>query len=564
MKQAPTILALPPDLIARIAAGEVVERPAFALKELLDNAIDAGSTRIDIDIRNAGLGKIVIHDNGTGMTGEDLELCWLPHTTSKINPEEGLSGVTSLGFRGEALHSIAAISRLTIRSRPIGQTAGQELVIEGGKLLHSAKIGMPTGTTVVVEDLFYTTPVRKKFLKSPQTEFRLMLDVVIDMALAYPAIGFRVGHNGKNIMDLPVDQSLDERIRDIFGADMADELLPVSLQEGTIELNGFISKPVSDAVKYEQYFIVNKRPVLYHLLSSYVKQAYGSLLEPRAMPFIVLHLSVPSHYVDVNVHPRKETIHLLNEQDVGDILLRTVQATLQQNNLTYEAKTYADELRDGGTSTYAAKKLRKETDPWGGEMGRWKLSDDILQLHNLYLVVPTKRGVLLVDQHAAHERILYEQFLNEFIEQQSKREVYVLLKSVTFETSPSEAELIREYLPALQDLGFEVEEFGTSLFKITTVPGLFRDRDPLPLLRELVQDLAEGIGLRDVDSKTHRMLSYLACRTAIKSGAKLSKDQARELIKKLEQCTTQYTCPHGRPVKAEVTIHELEKMFRRR
>lgn len=558
-----TIKELPQLLIAQIAAGEVIERPAYALKELLENSLDAGASQITIELEESGLHKLAVHDNGEGMSREDLELSFLPHTTSKVATEEDFRNIATLGFRGEALNSIAVSGRLKIQSRARGSTAGHEIVVEDGRLLSSCKLGMPEGTTVIIEDLFGNTPARRKFLKSSQTELRIIMDIFTEIALAWPSVSFRLSSNRKLLIDIPVAQDESERIEAIFGELISPHLLPILIQEGEVVVRGYISKPLAERLPQKQFYIVNRRQVSYQLFSTHLKYAYGSLLEPRRHPFAVLYFSVPAHHVDPNIHPRKEQLSLLNEQMLAETLQKTVTATLQQNNLTYMPE-YGDTLHDGGTKTYAAKVLRKKVDTFGKEFTEWKASGDVLQVHNLYLVVQTKKGLMMVDQHAAHERILYEQFKDEFETQKEKREVHQLDKAVVFETGLSEAETLREYLEALQEAGFEIDEFGTNLFKINAVPKLLHDRDPVALLQEIIGDIQSGLGAVSIDSRTNRMLSFLACRTAIKSGDKLTKEQSKDLIKRLEECKTQYTCPHGRPVKVEIPVPELEKLFRRR
>lgn len=555
---------LPQEVISQIAAGEVIERPAYALKELLENALDASATQIEIELEESGLRRLVIHDNGEGMSKEDLETCFLPHTTSKLSSKDDFAHIQTLGFRGEALHSIAVTGRLRIQSRQKGSTSGNEVIIEDGILIESHKIGMPEGTSIIVEELFAKTPVRKKFLKSSPTEFRFIMDIFTQAGLAWPEVGFRITHNKKLIVDLPANQTELERIESLFGGALHAHLLPISMQEGEVLIRGYISKPLSERLPQKQFYAVNKRQVEYQLLSNHLKQAYGSLLEPRRHPFAVLFITIPHHYVDVNIHPRKEELHILNEQIVAELLQKTVLATLESNNLTYMPEYGTDTLHDGGTKTYAAKVLRKQVDPWGKEFTEWKQSGDVLQVHNLYLIVQTKKGVLMVDQHAAHERILYEQFMEEFTREKNKLEIIELEKALTFGMGYAESEIIREYLNELQEIGFDIEEFGSNIFKLNAMPKLLQDRDPVALLQEIVEDYQSGLGMVSIDKKTNRMLSYLACRTAIKSGDKLTKEQAKEVIKKLEDCKTQYTCPHGRPVKVEITIPELEKLFHRR
>jgi DNA mismatch repair protein MutL len=557
-----SIHALPDDVVSKIAAGEVVERPAFAVKELIENSIDANATAITIDIEESGLKKIAVIDNGQGMDKDDLSLSFLPHTTSKIAGMDELAKVSSFGFRGEALHSIAAISRMVVQSRTTDMPGGSEIFIEGGVPQIVKKIGMPIGTSIFVYDLFFNTPVRKKFLKSGASESRHILEIIMQMALAHPAIGFKLVHNGKTIIDLPREQDLEERMSIILGNSLARDLLPIFLTQDDIQIHGFISRPLAVTAGNKPFLFVNKRPVQYQLLSSIIKQAYGTLLEPRAFPFYLFFITLPHQYVDVNVHPRKEQVHLANEQTVIDFVRTAVTTTLQANNLTYQFRNEEmDALRDGGTHTYAAELLKDEVEPWGKETS--KVTGDVLQIHNLYLVVQTKKGAMMVDQHAAHERILYEQFLEEFEKQKTKKDIYTLKKAEMVDMSLSDAETVREYLPELQELGFDIEEFGTNLFKINAIPKLFMDRNISELLLEAVHDLQSGIGLKNVDIRSHKMLSYLACRTAIKSGDKLTKEQMKDLINKLAETKTQYTCPHGRPVKIDISMRELERMFKR-
>lgn len=557
-----SIRALPDDVISKIAAGEVVERPAFAVKELVENSIDANATSITIDIEESGLKKIAVIDNGEGMDKDDLSLSFLPHTTSKISGMEELAKVRSFGFRGEALHSISAISRMVVQSRTIDMQGGNELFIEGGIPQGVKKIGMPVGTSIFVYDLFFNTPVRKKFLKSGTAEARHILDIVIQMALAHPSIGFKFIHNQKVVIDLPREQDLEERMNIILGNSLSRDLLPIYLSQDDTQLHGFISRPLAVTAGNKPFLFVNKRSVQNQVLSTIIKQSYGTLLEPRALPFYLFFITLPHQYVDVNVHPRKEQVHLANEQAVLDFVRKAVSTTLQANNLTYQFRNEeADALRDGGTHTYAAELLRGEVEPWGKETS--KVTGDVLQIHNLYLVVQTKNGAMMVDQHAAHERILYEQFLEEFEKQKSKKQSHVLKKAEMVDMSLTDAETVREYLPELQVFGFDIEEFGTNVFKINAVPQLFMDRSISELLLEAVHDLQAGTGLKSVDIRSHKMLSYLACRTAIKAGDKLTKEQMKDLINKLAETKTQYTCPHGRPVKIDITMRELERMFKR-
>ncbi|MCX7996984.1 MAG: DNA mismatch repair endonuclease MutL [Patescibacteria group bacterium] len=554
------IAPLSPEVIHKIAAGEVIERPAYAVKELLENALDAKSTQIDILLEHGGIRRIAVHDNGIGMTKEDLSLCWMAHTTSKISSESDFSSIQTLGFRGEALHSIATVSRVRIRSRRRGSSSGSEIIVDRGKHLETRTVGMPEGSSIIVDDLFSGLPARKKFLKSPQTELRHILDVVLDVALAWPETGFSVEHNGRLLLAVPIARKLLDRIAVLFGPATASLLFEVSANRNDTVVTGLAAKPLNDGAPQRPVIILNRRRVELPAVSSAVRSAYGSLLEARHQPFVVLHITVPPHHVDVNVHPRKEQVALLNERVIAEDVYRAISDGLAINNLTY----FPDRVQDGGTKTYAAAVIRREVEAWGTEPTTWKKSGDVLQIHNLYLAVETAEGIMLVDQHAAHERILYEQYRDAFLDHRENLESVQISPAVTIEVSVAEAVAIEEYAEVFEGFGFDVELFGYNVVKVNSLPALLRDRDAAVLIRELLSDLSAGLTPRQVDSRSDRMLSYLACRSAIKAGEKLTKEQAKKLIERLLECKTEYTCPHGRPIKAVLSIAELGKIFRRR
>lgn len=547
------------EIVAHIKAGEVIERPCYVVKELVENALDAGATRISIHLEEGGIRLIRVQDNGAGMSQEDLTQAVLPHTTSKIRTLEDIFHVSTFGFRGEALHSIAAVSKLSIQSRPADASVGLLLTAEGNSVSALQRIGMAPGTIVTAEQLFSTTPARKKFLSSRQTELRVTVELVSALALAHPAVSFRLVHNNKVLLDLPGNQSLDERAVEMVGAVAAQAFIPLKIDEPHLQVTGYIAKPLPQGNTARQYLYVNNRTVSYPKLSLAIKQQYGSLLEPRVQPVFVLHLHVPVQLVDVNVHPRKEEVRFEHEQEVLKRVSEAVAETLRQHNLVYTLpQTEVDVIKDGNTRTYAASVLKQEylrTQPSPEVMPR------VLQAHNLYLIAETATGVLFVDQHAAHERILYEQFLKMYQSRQS--ETITLKQSLLWELPLADAMVVQEELALFHQIGFEIEQFGERSFKISAVPVLLQDRDIIGLLVDTVRDLREGIGLSRVDSRTNRMLSYLACRSAIKAGDPISQERAQELIQQLQNCIVPYTCPHGRPTEVEVTTQEFHKLFHR-
>lgn len=566
------IKKLSPLLISKIAAGEVIERPAYAVKELVENAIDAEANNIRIDIEKAGLQKISVQDNGIGMTQEDLELAVLPHTTSKLYSAEALHSITSKGFRGEALASIAAMSDLTLQSRTKDTEGGTHIEVSQGNVLKIKPIGMPVGTTVIVENLFDPVPARKKFLRAPQTEFRHILDSIVTIALAHPEIRFFVTHNKKTILDIPRHKTLQERVHMLLGDTLFQHFIPVSFEESYITMAGFISKPQIHSTAGKQYFFVNNRRISDQKIAQTIKETYGTLLDPHTQPIVVLFFDIPHEMVDVNVHPRKEQVHFYHQQIVLQAIAQMISETLQQKNLTFQDKRWKkgsnsfDDflLRDGSTKTYAGSLLRDEVKTQLVEDKKpIDVHHELAQFHNLYLVTQTDKGIMLVDQHAAHERVLYEEFTAAFAGKKTQRTQHVLHKAVLLNLSAVDAEIMRNNLHELQQLGFEIEEFTSNTFKINAVPELFQDRNITELLLEMIEDLSQEKSVKTIDIRSHRMLTYLACRSAIKSGDTLSDEERKNLLTKLSACKNSFTCPHGRPTHIEISLQELAKMFKR-
>ncbi len=562
---------LPPHIIAKIAAGEVIERPAYAVKELIENAIDAKAAYITVQIEEAGLRKIVVTDNGEGMSKEDIQECFKPHTTSKISDEENLVGITSLGFRGEALSSIAAISTMTIKSRTENESSGSLVSLKNGNIEKISPIGMPVGTSITVDNLFHNVPVRKKFLKTPTTEFRHILEIIMHYAISFPNTRFFLSHNKKIIVDLPKNQNLLERIRMLLGNDVFAHLLPLRYEESYVTISGFISKPqITTYVTNKHFIFINQRKVTDKLITTAIKEAYGNLLETTAYPIFILFLTMPYEMVDVNVHPRKEQVSFVDNKIIFDAVRKAVRETLQKKNITFSNMNWLiDEtsnklsLHDGNTRSYAGKLLKNLVLPSVENETTIIKSSDIVQLHNLFLITQTSTGFIFIDQHAAHERILFEKFSEEFKKQKNKNNVYHLSNPITFDVSFSDNEVLSENIKLFETLGFIIEHFQGNTFKINAVPNLFQDRNPVTLIKELLDDLVQEKQTKSIDQASHRMLAYLACRSAIKAGDKITKSRAKELLEDLEKTPNNAICPHGRPTKIEMSLKEVNRMFKR-
>ncbi len=552
-----TINTLSQDLISKIAAGEVVERPASVVKELVENTLDAGATHVTIKLEDAGLKSIKITDDGKGMSAEDILVCFLPHTTSKISGHEDLLKISSFGFRGEALWSIAAVSNMIIKSRERTSESGTVVELVEGSVIETKSIGMPIGTEITVESLFNSTPARRKFLKNQNAELRYITDLVTQFTLAFPAIRFTLVNNNNILLDAHAESDLKNRVSNILGKNISEQVIPVEHDTRYGKISGFIGKPqLASSSKNHQYIFVNNRNVNHFPLSKAVAETYGSLIEPRTYPVFVLYFTLPYENVDVNVHPRKEEVAFAYPKELLNLTKEAVQASLTKHNLTYSENAANQDMDQN-----IASMLRDIVNPWNVKDLQ---EQEILQIHNLYLLAPTKNGMLLVDQHAAHERILFEQYKEALENVRSTEEKVLLPEAELFELSVSDALLLEENLETLQTLGFDIEAFGNRTFRLTAVPESFKARDYGDLIRALLEDLKSGDRVKIIDRTAERTLSYLACRNAIKAGDALTQDERKRLLEKLLQLTTSYTCPHGRPTHIEVSLSYLDKMFKRR
>jgi len=558
----PKISKIPPHVVARIAAGEVIERPVYAVKELIENALDANATRITIQIEASGLKKIIVTDNGEGMSNQDIQESFLPHTTSKLI-DESLVGIQTLGFRGEALASIAAVSDLIIQSRNLDDTAGTQVEIKSGDVQKVLPVGMPHGTSVTIENLFYPVPARKKFLKSERTEFRHIVDLVSEYALSFPSVRFLLLHNNRVVIDVPENQSFIQRLEDVLKQPLVSNLIPVVSDDAYISVNGYIAHPqLSTSTLYKQYLFLNNRVVSDRYISSAIKQAYGTLLAKTQYPIFILHLTVPYEMVDVNVHPRKEQVSFVHKDMVISTIQNSVSQTLEKSNLHFTVPpTQIYSARRGSTLSEDAQMLRDAQDLWNVK-DPILLSDSqaLQQIHSMYIMVQTKRGIVLIDQHAAHERILYEQIIKTFKKEVQKK--YVLKKHTVLSFTPSEEEIVEEYLSLFISLGFDIQKKNKQ-YVLNALPALFKSRNTAQVIREIIDQLSEYGSVVTLDSITDMMITYLACRAAVKAGEKLIVPEMKRLIEKLENTPNNATCPHGRPTRIDLPLTELNKWFKR-
>jgi DNA mismatch repair protein MutL len=594
------IRVLSDDLANQIAAGEVVERPASVVKELVENSIDAGATLIRLDIEGGGKKKIRIMDNGMGMAPEECLLAFSRHATSKISRFEDLESIQSLGFRGEALPSIASVAKVRCTSARSESEGGKLIVVEGGELVEQKDAACPQGTTLEVAQLFYVTPARSKFLKGDSTEFSHITQVVTQQALANPHIQFHLTHNGREVINtLPTDQ-LHYRIAELFGPDLAKSLLEVEAQSGDYQLRGFVSSPVyTRSSRNAQYCFINGRFVRDKVILHATQQGYSHLLPKGQHPAMFLYLTMDPKLLDVNVHPSKAEVRFAFQQDVHQFVAHAVRAALEKNQQV-DLTTARDEtdiplqepshsykprpnyqppqwtsspsvqgdlsqslrtmLRPDAESTQQVTWFDKAPTPVSNLI--YSEFEPLGQLDRSFIIMQGKQGILVVDQHVAHERILYEQFCA--AAKNRKVEVQKLLFPLPIELSAEETEVLTPHLTRLLDLGLELESFGKNEFLLRSVPAILKKGDHEKLLRETIESLPKDAHDDVLNEKYEDVLIMMSCRNAIKVNHTLNLDQIRKLISDLEQTSMPYTCPHGRPISLLFDMNDILKKFLRK
>jgi len=557
---------------SQIAAGEVVERPASVVRELIDNSIDAGATRILVKIENGGRNLIRVADNGIGMDRDDLLLCAERHATSKISDLSDLFSVRTLGFRGEAIPSIAAVSRMMITSRPMEQLSGFRLILQGGKIKEIEETGAPVGTTIEVKDLFFNTPARKKFLRSAGTETDYIVDTLSRIALPFTTLSFRLDDRDKTLLSLPSVDSDVSRLSALFGHEVASSMVPIEQEIDGLILRGYLSPPEWDRARGDHLFLyVNKRNVRERLLTHAVIEGYGSRLMKGRYPYAVIFIEIDPSLVDVNVHPAKQEVRFHQNRLVHEAVKTVVDQSLRQKAaaLFHVPVPSAESVQEKSEriaepsseySSYQAKTtIFQREDPQVPLMIRE--SPVVLgQLKETYILCETKEGLLLVDQHAAHERRVFEKLKKSY--ESSTLECQPFLIPPRLEFSPSESRTILNKIEELSEVGITLEHFGGDTFMIRSFPSILVDVPWESLLRELIPVLEEQ-GTVKGDQVVDRILAVMACHGAIRAGQRLSKEEMVSLVEQLDDVQVPTNCPHGRPVFKRLSFYEIEKMFRR-
>jgi DNA mismatch repair protein MutL len=619
------IRVLPANLVSQIAAGEVVERPASVVKELIENAIDAGATDLTVETRDGGRSFIRISDNGSGIPAAEAELAFGRHATSKLATADDLTHITTLGFRGEALASIASVAKVTCLTRSREETVGTRLIVGEGSIVERGSIGAPAGTVITVENLFYTVPARLKFLKSDATE-RRQIDLLISRyAMAYPAIRFNLIHNGRNSFQTTGSGSLPDVLIAVYGVDVAEQMIALTPQpplpmansapsgegEQRVRVAGFISTPaLSRANRNDMTIFVNGRWVQDRGLNAAVLQAYHTLLMVGRFPIFIVQVELDPEDIDVNVHPAKTEVRFRNSDTIFRVVQRTVRRALidhapipqmqpappasawQPSFDTHEATTSQlarlEQLRslqprqtavDRG-SGIGDQGSGQDTRPATVSGGPPSALDQsaighqpstisaqqlpplrvIGQIGAIYVIAEGPDGMYLIDQHAAHERVLYEKFMAD--KAALNLTVQNLLDPIPIELSPDESTLIEEHREVLSTIGLQLEPFGSSTWLIRSIPALLINDDLRAAMNELVADLLAG-DLPFAANEEAKLITRVCKRAAVKGGQVLSLAEMNELIQQLELCTAPRTCPHGRPTMIHFSASQMAREFGR-
>jgi DNA mismatch repair protein MutL len=555
----PRVRRLDPEVAGRIAAGEVIEHPASVVKELIENALDAGAGRIDIDIQNGGRRLIQVTDNGTGMLPEDAMLALQRFTTSKLEHLDDLRMLTTLGFRGEALASMAAVADVAIYTRTAEQQAGVLVRSRGGEEPYVEPVGCPVGTRVCVHHLFTYAPVRLRALKSISREVQRLQEVVSVYALAYPGVTWHLRHDGRRLLFAPSCASLVQRLPLVLGRELAAQMMPVLRHSADLRIDGAIGLPgVSRATRQRQYFWVNGRPIRSGLLGTAVERAYGGLLQPGRHAVVAFGLEVAPEVLDVNVHPRKTEVAFLHQRAVFVAVQEAVEMALQRLPAAGEDWQEGFEPGDWDDSVFPPPAIQEPRQVYGTAPGRMATVHALGQMAQTYVVAHAPQGLVLIDQHAAHEALLYERLVA------SDDPGVELAEACVLHLRPDELQWIDAIGPALASLGLRLEPFGREARMLRHVPAVLHDRLDAAVCLEALQEARRRIRPHMSPEEVGEQLgAALACRTAWRAGDALTAEQIDRLVGALAAQHLAFTCPHGRPTYVILTLSELERRFLR-
>ena len=592
------IRQLSQSLVNKIAAGEVIERPSSVVKELMENAVDAGATRIDVTVQGGGSEMIRVVDNGHGIPARELTLAVASHATSKLAEADDLFRVGTLGFRGEALASVAEVSRLVLRSRTPSDESGAELEITGGRQSEIVPCGCPIGTSVEVHNLFFNTPVRRKFLRATRTEFGHASEAFTRIALGSPRVHFTLRNNDRQVFDLAASDNWNERIARLFSRQLAEGLICIESTDGEVRLAGYVADPAHNRGNNRmQYVFLNGRCIRDRSLQHALGEAYRGLLTTGRYPIAFLNLEMPPEMVDVNVHPTKLEVRFQDSSRLYSQLLSTLRTKFLATDLSARVQPAETADPTGGHDESRTEQLRQELVDWAkGKVESWDTPDGAgneaaaragqagagqgrgepleirrldrpasnsraMQVHNRYLITETEEGVTIIDQHALHERILYEQLRGRA--SAGAIETQNLLVPEPVDLAADEAAAALQQRELLAELGMKIEPFGGNTVLIAGFPAMLANFNPAEVLRELIEKLLLGGKQPDRRDLLDQMLHTIACKAAIKAGDRLAPEEIDSLLKQRGLVADPHHCPHGRPAELIFTREELDKQFKR-
>ncbi len=611
------INVLPTYLVNKIAAGEVIERPASIVKEIVENALDAGANRIDVIVEDGGKKRITVTDDGSGMNGEDLALAFAPHATSKLAGEDDLFRIATMGFRGEALASIASVAHAHIRTCSREADSGYEIEASGETLGRVRPCAAAPGTTVTASDLFFNTPARRKFMRTSNTEFAHVTEQIARLSLPYPQVAFTLTHNGRKTQDLPAADSTRRRVADFFGNDLADVLIPVKKRSGQVSVTGLIAPPsASRATAKWQYFFLNGRYVRDRVLAHALREAYRGLLDQSRSPVAFIFIDMDPAEVDVNVHPTKIEVRFRDSSLVHGELLAALKETLNRAELSPSAaldvSTPADLSTGDSTSGDAASEQRRQSlrealadffksspkpqprfsFPESAERKTYparvetsqaphhaeaphrasppdeaplRTTTTTFQVDNSYIVSAVDDGLVIVDQHALHERILYNDFRRRLANgETSSLTAQRLLIPETLDVSAAQADILDRSAELLGRLAIELVPFGPGTMAVQQFPSLLIDRGVSPgeFVREMLDVLSDQENA-DAERILEGVLAIMACKAAVKAGDPLTGQEMDNLLVRRDEADKAAACPHGRPTTLKLTLKDLAKQFKR-
>ncbi len=603
--QNPKIILLDDHTKNQIAAGEVIERPASVVKELVENSIDAGATIVKVYLEDGGRKLIRVIDNGCGMTKEDAILSVQRHATSKIRSADDLNSISTLGFRGEALPSIASVSFMEIETKTIDDVSGFRLRLEGSKIIEAIETGVPNGTKVEVHNLFYNLPVRMKFMRAAQTELGHCAEMLGRLAISRPDISIKLYHNDREILSTTGNGNLLEAIASVYGYDLAKELVWIEGNGETVRLTGFVTKPtLTRATRANQMFYVNNRCARSKIMLRALDDSYRGILPQGRWPASFLFYSVPAELVDVNIHPSKAEVKFARDWEIHSVTTKTIKAALKSTSevlghhpdtseiatssqnlnlhpkkslqeLLIHAPTDALDLHNAIRSKIEGAKSESKSEQFAQPTDT-NIDDDYLpanqdfeikslvvlgQIRNLYIIAQSERGIVIIDQHAAHERILFEKLMEEA--RSGSTDIQRLVIPFTLSLGHRESAIVSKKIEDLKQIGFEIEPFGPGSFVVRSIPARIANKDYQSILRDAIEEMTELSLEKHLIVPHQQMLTTLACKMAVKSGDPLSREEQVALVKELLESDAALTCPHGRPVIVTIENRELDKRFGR-